>query len=306
VCALAALGGDVLVSGDVGGGLRLWDAASGVCLHAEKAGWVVCAVAAVGCGRFVASVGGALVFYEHSRGRRIARVGDVTAAHADWVRGLAVWGARVASASDDGTAAVWCAESLERRAVLKGHTDWVDCVAMDARHVVTGSVDASMRVYDAESFGCVRVLSGLHTDVVYSVALVGNGRVLSASIDMSVLLVDVHSGACEERVELPFQVLAAITTRDGSIAAVGSDGGCMILPAPAEAARGIAEKETADSGRRRAWPPPPPLPGSDEEYTIFPAPAEAPKAIAKREASACRKRRAWPAPPPLPDLIELL
>ncbi|MBV1694395.1 MAG: TIR domain-containing protein [Hyphomicrobiales bacterium] len=62
-------------------------------------------------------------------------------------------GRRVVTASSDGTARVWDAESGQEIALLKAHTSWVRAASFspDGKRIVTASDDQTARVWDAES-----------------------------------------------------------------------------------------------------------------------------------------------------------
>src|SRR5215470_5527686 len=86
-------------------------------------------------------------------------------------------GRRVVTASWDGTARVWDAESGNEVALLKGHTHVVVSAAFsrDGRQVVTASQDQTARVWDAESGKEVALLKG-HAGAVVSAAFSRDGR----------------------------------------------------------------------------------------------------------------------------------
>jgi WD40 repeat protein len=188
VGGLAALGGDVLASSDEYGVVILWDAVSGDRLCSVKVGVYAFALTALGADRFLASADGDLVFFSHNRGRDVAQQCKISGAHADWIRDIAVCGVRFATASDDKTAAVWCASTYRRLAVLDGHIEWVLCVALSEKHLLTGSRDETIRLYDAHTLQFVRCFHTLHSNWVYSLEILGGEHVLSASQDKTVLL----------------------------------------------------------------------------------------------------------------------
>ena len=70
-------------------------------------------------------------------------------------------GARLASASLDGTVRIWDAESGDVLNTLQGHTDWVMSVswAPDDTALVSASTDGTVRVWDAQS-GAQRTVLG--------------------------------------------------------------------------------------------------------------------------------------------------
>jgi WD40 repeat protein len=236
VDGLAALGGDVVASGDWDGVLRVWNARTGECTRDVNLGGYVYAIAALDAGRFIASVGTDLFFFEHCDGHGVTQVRQLPSAHNSHISDIAACGGRFATASTDKTAVVWDVATLERLAVLDGHTDEVRSIAMDERWIVTGSWDKTARVFDARTFECTRVLENVHTDWVRSVAIVGADHALSASRDGTVCVSDLSSGALVAGVQLSFDVFTAAVTRNGRIAVAGLGGCPAIFPAPVEAA----------------------------------------------------------------------
>jgi WD40 repeat protein len=178
--ALAALGGDIIVSrGAADCKVVTWNAASGERLGETAAGSGVVALAALDSGRFVAGTkGGDIVFYTHHGGRGVEEAARIAGAHKDWVGDVAVYGGRLATASEDKTAAVWDVDSRMLLAQLGGHTRWVRSVDMNDRLVATASGAKTVRVYNAErGYSCTAVLDWLHTDWVYSMAIIGDDHI---------------------------------------------------------------------------------------------------------------------------------
>jgi hypothetical protein len=242
VIGLAALGGDIIASGDRDGGLRVWDARVGSG-GPELSGHVwVNAIAALDAGRFAVGAGKDLVFFTHANGVDVAEVGRITDAHAKRVKDISACGGRVVTASWDEKATVWDALALARLADLRDHTGCVSGVAMNERFIVTCSWDGTVLVHDAETFECIRVLDDLHTGWGHSVALVGGDHVLSTFDDMTLCVTSVTAGAPVSRLELPFAALSAAATQDGRLAVAGlpgsaheMTGNAVLLPAPAGA-----------------------------------------------------------------------
>jgi WD40 repeat protein len=246
VHSLAALGGDLIASGDADGGLRVWNARSGerggALTHSPAA--PISSLAALGASRLIAGASSDVLLLTHRGGRDVTMSQRVTHAHSGSVSDVAVCAqtARLATcgrctAGSDATAAVWDAESLSQLAVLRGHACPVLGVALSARWVVTCASDGALRLYSARTFACARVLSAVHSDSAWSVSLVGGDHVLSASYDGTVCLSSAETGAVAARVELPFYVYAAAVVRDGRLAAAGQAGRAALVPALAAAAR---------------------------------------------------------------------
>jgi energy-coupling factor transporter ATP-binding protein EcfA2/cell division protein FtsB len=97
-------------------------------------------------------------------------------------------GERIVSASSDGTARVWNADSTGKELRLEGHRDIVNSAAWspDGRRIVTASYDGTARVWSADGKGRPVVLEG-HRDIVWSAAFSPDGlRVVTASADRTV------------------------------------------------------------------------------------------------------------------------
>ncbi|WP_052372183.1 AAA family ATPase [Amycolatopsis taiwanensis] len=118
--------------------------------------------------------------------------------HTDTVRNLA-WspdGQRIATASRDGTAGIFDAESGRLLHLLRGHESMVEMVAWspDSRAVATASRDHTVRVWDATSGTARGTLIGA-TDVVRGVAWRPNGRhIAGACRDQIFRIWDISSG----------------------------------------------------------------------------------------------------------------
>ena len=183
---LAVLGDTLLASGADDGKLKLWNAATGVCLYTHDFGdgVQVDALCVLSPDTFAfgdKGLDGALSVFSHAGGRVVEQHFQFQAHHKNTLNDICAWGDPVTTASDDKTAAVWSGASRRRLAVLKGHTDPVQSVAINAKHIATGSDDHTIRVYVAESYTLISVLENLHTLWVNCVRLFGNGFVLSCS-----------------------------------------------------------------------------------------------------------------------------
>ena len=113
--------------------------------------------------------------------------------HTDWVRcvKLSPDGLKIASASDDGTAAIWDAESGQRLLVLRGHGGpCVICVGWspDGKRVASGGVDKLIVIWDAATGTQIMKLQG-HSAVVTCVLFGAETSILvSASYDGTIVV----------------------------------------------------------------------------------------------------------------------
>jgi WD40 repeat protein len=104
-------------------------------------------------------------------------------------------GRRIATAADDGTAAVWDATTGERLVELRGHAGPLARVewSPDGRALVTSSWDRTARVWDAA--GGLRATLGPHGDDVHSAVFSSDGgQVLTSSLDGKARLWDATDG----------------------------------------------------------------------------------------------------------------
>src|SRR5262249_48317498 len=93
-------------------------------------------------------------------------------------------GARVGSASFDGTARIWSAETGASLATLRGHEDWVYGVDFDpdGARLVTGSGDGTLRVWDTASGEVQHILRG-HTGKIAVLVRSPDGELLATGSD---------------------------------------------------------------------------------------------------------------------------
>ncbi len=101
-------------------------------------------------------------------------------------------GGQLVSASSDGTARVWDAETGSELTVLRGHEGAVRMAAFspDGRRIVTASVDKTARVWNAEDGAEIAVLEG-HVRLVRHALFSPDGRrIVTASDDWTALLWD--------------------------------------------------------------------------------------------------------------------
>jgi WD40 repeat protein len=202
--ALAALGGDIIVSGgDAGGKVATWNAASGERLGEAAAGSSIIALAVLDSGRFVAgTVNGDVVYYAHLVGRGLEATARIAGAHTHEVSGISVYRGQLATVSFDNTAAVWGVDSRKRLATFRGHTKFVISVDMNDRLVATASLDATVRVHrSAGDYSLIAVLDWLHTGWIRCVVLIGGDHILSASGDYTVCVTQRSHPALSSRTQ---------------------------------------------------------------------------------------------------------
>jgi WD40 repeat protein len=104
-------------------------------------------------------------------------------------------GKRVVTASADGTARIWDADSGREIALLKGHTQAVESAGFspDGKRVVTAFVSNTARIWDADSGTEIAQLKG-HTAGPRAGFSPDGKRVVTASADSTVRIWDTDSG----------------------------------------------------------------------------------------------------------------
>eukprot|EP00759_Apiculatamorpha_spiralis_P017011 PhF_6_TR23254/c0_g2_i1/m.32662/K03361/CDC4; F-box and WD-40 domain protein CDC4 len=84
--------------------------------------------------------------------------------------------------SDDCTIRRWNTTNGTSFAELKGHKGPINCMAASNAYLYSGSNDKSIRVWEILSHKCLRTINA-HTDVVWSIALLMDGRLISSGGD---------------------------------------------------------------------------------------------------------------------------
>ena len=108
---------------------------------------------------------------------------------------LAFPSTRVASASKDGTARVWCIDTRRQLLCLGGHAATVNAIKWTgANTIITGASDKEIRVWNGDDGRTIRVLVG-HAHWVNSLAL---------SSDHAL-----RTGACDHRGNQPSDAVEA-------------------------------------------------------------------------------------------------
>jgi WD40 repeat protein len=150
----------------------------------------------------------------------------------------AVWNAdesRILTASWDGTARVWDAQTGEELLILSGHTDpvWQAAWNADESRILTASEDSTARVWDAQTGEELLILSGHTGGVKQAVWNRGESRILTASKDGTAQVWDAQTG--EELLTLSGhtgEVNQAVWNADESrILTVGYDGAARVWDA---------------------------------------------------------------------------
>jgi WD40 repeat protein len=140
-------------------------------------------------------------------------------------------GTRVATASDDGTARLWDAQTGEQTAVLHAHAGAVRSATFspDSTRVATASDDGTARLWDAQTGEQTAVLRA-HASAVRSATFSpDNTRLVTASDDHTARLWDEQSGKEIAVLRHAGAVLSVTFSPDGTRVATASEDGTARL-----------------------------------------------------------------------------
>jgi WD40 repeat protein len=185
--------GRLVLSGANGGGLKLWEVATGQEVLALKGHARTVPGVAFRPDRRTAvsgSLDGTIRVWELESGLERRSMGGRRGPV--WGMALSPDGAAALSGNEDRTVSLWDLETGEERKVFSGHTSPVRGVALspDGRLAASASLDRTIKLWDIESGREVRTLTG-HAHHVLCVAFSPDGRsLLSGSLDMTARLWD--------------------------------------------------------------------------------------------------------------------
>ncbi|BAY69094.1 NACHT domain-containing protein [Anabaena sp. FACHB-709] len=219
--------GKLFATGDSGGIVRFWEAATGKELLTCKGhnSWVN-SVGFSQDGKMLAS----------GSDDQTVRLWDISSGqclktfkgHTSRVRSVVFSpnSLMLASGSSDQTVRLWDISSGECLYIFQGHTGWVYSVAfnLDGSMLATGSGDQTVRLWDISSSQCFYIFQG-HTSCVRSVVFSSDGAMLaSGSDDQTVRLWDISSGNCLYTLQGHTScVRSVVFSPDGAMLASGGD-----------------------------------------------------------------------------------
>lgn len=257
VVSLAVVGGKLVASGDELGLLCVWYATTGKCIYRGRQwGGTVWAIAALDFSRFAAGIDdGSLLFFHRRASGEVAILHSLAKAHTESINSIAAYNNRIVTGSMDKTAKVWDSETREVCGTLREHSQDVHGVAINERHIITTTGDdkalkenGALYIWDAITFSLLRKLEDKHTSMIYSPLFLSDNHVLTASIDKTLVVTDLATGASIDSINLDFGVWHAATSSDGRIAACGVKSSAVTFPAPQPICQLISKSKDGDSG----------------------------------------------------------
>ncbi|TDZ23840.1 F-box/WD repeat-containing protein 7 [Colletotrichum orbiculare MAFF 240422] len=191
---------DILVSGGCDRDVRVWNLATGACLHTLRGH-----TSTVRCLKMSdenTAISGSRDTTLRVWDIRTGLCRNVLVGHGASVRCLEIKGDIVVSGSYDTMAKVWSISEGRCIQTLQGHFSQIYAIAFDGKRVVTGSLDTNVRIWDPRTAECLAILQG-HTSLVGQLQMRGDTLVTGGS-DGSVRFDDtrVVSGGSDGRVKI--------------------------------------------------------------------------------------------------------
>ncbi|KAL2264103.1 hypothetical protein VTK26DRAFT_2305 [Humicola hyalothermophila] len=211
---------DILVSGGCDRDVRVWDLATGACLHTLRGH-----TSTVRCLKM--SDANTAISGSRDTTLRIwdIRTGvckNVLVGHQASVRCLEIKGDIVVSGSYDATAKVWSISEGRCLHTLQGHYSHIYAIAFDGQRVATGSLDTSVRIWNAQTGECQAILQG-HTSLVGQLQMRGHTLVTGGS-DGSVRVWSLERFCAIHRLAAHDNSVTSLQFDDTRVVSGGSDG----------------------------------------------------------------------------------
>ncbi|BGP47729.1 hypothetical protein JCM10450v2_003594 [Rhodotorula kratochvilovae] len=215
--------GAVVVSGGSDRNVRVWDVATGRCLHVLPGHTSTVRCLRVLDGRPIAVSGsrdGSIRVWDIARGLPLR----LLSGHRKSVRAIEVCGNRIVSGSYDTTARLWDVDTGECLHVFRGHIGEIYSVAFDGVRVITGSLDSTVRVWSAETGEFLALLQG-HTLLVGQMQLDPYADLLvTAGSDGFVMVFSLATYEPLHRIKAHSQSVTSLQFDERFIVTGGNDG----------------------------------------------------------------------------------
>uniref|UniRef100_UPI00286A070E WD40 repeat domain-containing protein n=1 Tax=Chamaesiphon sp. OTE_8_metabat_110 TaxID=2964696 RepID=UPI00286A070E len=187
-----------MASASADGTVRIWDLATGACLHIlQHEHWVIRTIYSPDGRQLIVSGMSATIYIWDTISGQLLQTLD---GHTDWVWSIdtSTDGKTLISAGEDRTIRVWNLTAGSCRMAFRAHQDriWSISLAADDRHLVSGSEDRTISIWDLQQGKCVKTISG-YSNWIKSIAFVPQrGWLASCHRDGGIRLWDWQSLTC--------------------------------------------------------------------------------------------------------------
>ncbi|KAF4816843.1 F-box/WD repeat-containing protein 7 [Colletotrichum siamense] len=211
---------DILVSGGCDRDVRVWNLATGACLHTLRGH-----TSTVRCLKMSdanTAISGSRDTTLRVWDIRTGLCRNVLVGHGASVRCLEIKGDIVVSGSYDTMAKVWSISEGRCIQTLQGHFSQIYAIAFDGKRVVTGSLDTNVRIWDPRTAECLAILQG-HTSLVGQLQMRGDTLVTGGS-DGSVRVWSLEKMCPIHRLAAHDNSVTSLQFDDTRVVSGGSDG----------------------------------------------------------------------------------
>ncbi|OAA65736.1 f-box and wd domain containing protein [Niveomyces insectorum RCEF 264] len=211
---------DILVSGGCDRDVRVWNLATGACLHTLRGH-----TSTVRCLKMCdenTAISGSRDTTLRIWDIRTGLCKNVLVGHQASVRCLEIKGDIVVSGSYDTMAKIWSISEGRCLHTLQGHYSQIYAIAFDGVKIATGSLDTSVRIWNAATGECQAVLQG-HTSLVGQLQMRGDTLVTGGS-DGSVRVWSLSRFCPIHRLAAHDNSVTSLQFDDTRVVSGGSDG----------------------------------------------------------------------------------
>jgi WD40 repeat protein len=187
-----------LASASADGTVRIWDVATGTCLHVlPHEHWAIRTLFSPDSRYLIVSGMSPTIYVWDTIGGELVKT---LSGHLDWVWSIAISadGKTLFSTGEDRTIRSWDLDRGVCQAVFPAHQDriWTIALAPDDRQLVSGSEDRTIKVWDIQRGKCLKTING-YGNFIKSIALVPQrGWLVSCHRDRTIRLWSWQNRVC--------------------------------------------------------------------------------------------------------------
>ncbi len=164
-----------IASTSMDGTVRIWDVATGNCLHIlPHEHWTIRTLFSPDGSKLIVSGRSSTIYIWDIRSGLLLRT---LTGHTDWIWSIALAadGQTLYSTGEDLTIRVWDLADGICQTVLRAHSQrvWTLSLAPDGQHLVSGSEDRTIKIWDLDRSKCVKTIYG-YSNSINSIAFVPN------------------------------------------------------------------------------------------------------------------------------------